>query len=654
MYEQQSHSLLNAILNQIEPEFANKDLRYFYTRLGANFYAIHSLLTKLYGDRPDFAEQAQRLVETLARKYINRSEALRLRDIAREQDYNWFLHQKWVGMALYTAGFAGDLKGMQDHLPYFQELGVNLIHVMPLMRCPEGKSDGGYAVSDFRDIDPRAGTLEDLKNLAVDMHERDMLLVLDVVLNHTSDEHEWAQKARAGYPPYRDYYFTFSNRNVPDMFEQSMPEVFPETAPGNFTWNEEMQRWVMTVFNSYQWDLNYSNPAVLIEMLDVILYWANKGADILRLDAVAFLWKKIGSTCQNEREAHLILQLLKDCCQVTAPGVLFIAEAIVAPVEVIKYFGEDAVIAKECEIAYNATFMALLWDAVATKNARLMNQAIRSLPVKLEHATWLNYIRGHDDIGLGFDDRDLLAVGYDPVGHRRFLIDYYTGKFAGSHARGVPFGENQKTGDARISGSLASLVGLQHAVEVGDEPAIADAIRIILLLHNLIFSFGGIPLLYYGDELGTFNDDAYRDDPLKMDDSRWVNRPRIDWEKAELRKKPGTLEYQIFSMLKTMISVHKEIEAFADFNNRDVIDVANPNLFVFERYHPSKPADRVLVVSNFSNKPQQLNLGELGGWGKSVHARRTQLVDAVTGQTPEQFNNTLVVPGYLFYWLIER
>ena len=654
MYEQQSHSLLNAILNQIEPEFANKDLRYFYTRLGANFYAIHSLFTKLYGERADFAEQAQRLVETLARQYINRSEELRLRDIARERDYNWFLQQKWVGMALYTSGFAGNLKGMQEHLHYFQELGVNLIHVMPLMRCPEGKSDGGYAVSDFRGIDPRAGTLQDLEELAAAMSQRGMLLVLDVVLNHTSDEHEWAQTARAGHQRYRDYYFTFANRNVPDMCEQSMPEVFPETAPGNFTWNEEMQRWVMTVFNTYQWDLNYSNPSVFIEMLDVVLFWANKGADILRLDAVAFLWKKIGSTCQNEREAHLILQLMKDCCQVTAPGVLFIAEAIVAPVEVIKYFGEDAVIAKECEIAYNATFMALLWDAIATKNARLMNQAIRSLPVKLERATWLNYIRGHDDIGLGFDDHDLVAAGYDPVGHRRFLIDYYTGKFAGSHSRGVTFGENQKTGDARISGSLASLVGLQHACEVGDEAAIVDAIKIILLLHNLIFSFGGIPLLYYGDELGTLNDDSYRDDPLKMDDSRWLNRPTMDWEKAELRKKPGTLEYQIFNPLKTMISVHKEIDAFADFNNRDVIDVENPYLFVFERYHPSKPADRVLVVSNFSDKPQQLNLGQLGGWGKNVHARKTQLLDVVTEQTPEQFNNTLVVPGYHFYWLVER
>lgn len=651
MYEQQSHSLLNAILNQIEPEFAQQDLRYFYTRLGANFYAIHSLFERLYGDRGDFEEQTQRLVETMARQYVRRPEHLRQQDIDREDDYNWFLSQRWVGMALYCNGFAGDLKGMRKHLNYFQELGINLVHIMPIMTCPEGRSDGGYAVSDFRNIDPRFGDLDDLDALAASMRERDMLLVMDVVLNHTSDQHEWAEKARAGYQPYTDYYYTFETRDVPDMFEQNMPEVFPETAPGNFIWDNQMQRWVMSVFNEYQWDLNYSNPAVFIEMLDVILFWANQGADILRLDAVAFLWKKIGSVCQNEREAHLILQLMKDCCQVTAPGTLFIAEAIVAPVEVTKYFGEDAIIAKECEIAYNATFMALMWDAVATKNARLLNQGIKSLPVKLERATWLNYIRCHDDIGLGFDDSDIALSGYEPASHRRFLLDYFTGKFPGSYARGVPFAQNDRTGDARISGSLASLVGLQHALETGDEQAIDEAIRVIVLLHSLVLSFGGLPLLYYGDEIGTMNDESYKDDPVKMDDSRWVHRPFIDWQKAEKRHQPGTVEYRIFNELKTLIAVHKQLDAFADFNNRDLLEVSNPHLFVFERYQINKPTDRVLVVANFAPQPQQLDLDDLGRWS---YALEGELVDVISGRHPARINDTLVVPGFGFHWLLER
>ena len=650
MYEQVSHTLLNDILNRIKPEISKQDLRHFYTRLGANFYSIHSLFQKLYGEREDFVAQAQKLVETMAMQYIKRPENLRRLDLAREKDYNWFLSQQLVGMALYCKGFAGNLKNLQEHLNYFQELGVNLIHVMPILPCPEGKSDGGYAVNDFREINPELGTLEDLRQLTAEMRERDLMLVLDVVVNHTSDMHYWAKCARAGEKKYQDYYYTFETRNIPDMFEQSMPEIFPETSPGNFTWDEEMGRWVMTVFNDFQWDLNYSNPSVFIEMLNIILFWANQGADVLRLDAVAFLWKKIGSTCQNEREAHLLLQLFKDCCQVTAPGVVYIAEAIVAPVEMIKYFGEDAVIAKECEIAYNATFMVLLWDAVATKNTCLLNQGIKSLPVKLERATWLNYVRCHDDIGLGFDDRDIVRCDYDPARHRKFLVDYFTGQFEDSHARGLPFGQNKKTGDARISGSLASLVGLEHALETGDNKAIDDSIKMILLLHSMILSFGGIPLIYYGDEIGTLNNDSYRDDPLKAGDSRWVHRPWFDWQKAERRNSPATVEYKIFTALKQMISIRKEITVFADFNNRELIEVENPHLFVFGRYHLQQPSEQVLVVANFSEHPQHLNLDDIGTW----KAQYGTLVDLYCGESPDIFKNSLVIPGYSFYWLCEK
>lgn len=352
MYEQISHSLLNSILDDLKPEIRRQDLRHFYTRLGANFYAIHSLFSTLYGHRDDFQLQMLRLVETMAKGYIDRSPELERLDIEREQDHNWFLSQKWVGMALYSNGFAENLADLGNKIGYFQELGINMVHIMPILMCPDGQSDGGYAISDFRQVDDRVGDLEDIRRIAQEFRKRNILLTLDIVLNHTSDEHEWAQKAKMGDRNFQDYYFIFENREIPDMFEQSMPEVFPETDPGNFTWNPEMEKWVMTVFHNYQWDLNYSNPRVFIEMLDIILFWANQGVDILRLDAVAFLWKKIGSSCQNERNAHLILQLMKDCCQVTAPGVLFIAEAIVAPVEVIKYFGEDAIAAKECEIAY--------------------------------------------------------------------------------------------------------------------------------------------------------------------------------------------------------------------------------------------------------------------------------------------------------------
>ncbi|MCB5185844.1 alpha-glucosidase C-terminal domain-containing protein [Methylobacillus gramineus] len=648
MYEQVSHSLLNDILIGLDPKVDSNDLKHFYIRLGANFYAIHSLFHQLYGDRRDFRLQMHKLVEVMAKQYTNRSSELRQSDLAREKDHDWFLSQKLAGYALYCQEYADSIHGMHSKLDYLQELGINLVHIMPLLDGPKGRNDGGYAVRDFRKIDSKYGTLKDLDNLSADMRSRDMLLVLDVVVNHTSDEHEWATKARKGQKKYQDYYYTYTDRKIPDLFEQTMPEVFPETAPGNFTWNAEMEKWVMTVFNDFQWDLNYKNPAVFIEMIDIILFWANHGADVIRLDAVAFLWKKVGSTCQNEREAHLILQLMKDCCQVTAPGALFIAEAIVAPVEIIKYFGEDAVNAKECEIAYNATFMALLWEAVATKKTILLEKGVRSLPTKLDRATWLNYIRCHDDIGLGFDDNDIREAGYDPQLHRRFLVDYYTGQYPASTATGVAFGRNEKTGDARISGSLASLAGLENALLIHDEAATAISINTIILLHSMIASFGGIPLLYYGDSIGTLNDNTYLSDENKHHDSRWVHRPRLNWDNAEKRHVEGTVEYRIFHPIKKILAIRKQIPAFADLNNREMLTISNPHLFAFLRFTSSGIHSRVLVVANFDTAAQTLELKDLEAVNVFEH---TQVRELYTDKVLSTRHGQLVIPPLGFYWL---
>jgi len=647
MYEQISHSLLNDILTQFKQP-KGEDWQHFYTRLGANFYAIHSLFQHLYGQRADFKEQLAKLVSVLAQQYSQRAPHLRAKDLEREKNHDWFMQQKWVGMALYCQGFAGDLANMREKLPYLQDLGVNLVHILPICDCPEEQNDGGYAVRDFRKVDARNGTMQDLEQLIAAMQQCDMLLTLDVVVNHTSDEHAWAIQAKQGVQQYQDYYYMYPDRTIPDMFEAAMPEVFPENAPGSFTLNPETGKWVMTVFNHYQWDLNYSNPAVFIEMVDIVLFWANKGVDILRLDAVAFLWKKIGSTCQNEREAHLILQLLKDCCQVTAPGVIFIAEAIVAPIEIIKYFGEDAINAKECEIAYNATFMALLWDAVATKQTVLLTKGVEDLPEKLDRATWLNYVRCHDDIGLGFSDKAIIEAGFDPVSHRRFLVDYYTGHYPESNARGFAFGVNKKTGDARISGALASLAGLESALANQDEPAIENAIMTIVLLHNLIMSFGGIPLIYYGDSVGTLNNDSYLQDENKMHDNRWVHRPTLDWDVMALRNEPGTVEQRLFSQIKQLIAIRKEISAFADLNNRELITLENPHLFAFHRFVQTGMHSKVVVVANFDTSPQSVPLQSFRQKGLFKGSVLTELY---SGQQIIPESDLLTIPKLTAYWL---
>ena len=649
MYEQISHCILNEILDQLKPEIREQELHHFYTRLGANFYSLFSLFQQLYGNRPDSKFHLLKLVEVMARQYILRSPELKKTDLAREKDFNWFLSPKWVGMTLYADGFTEDLKDLLSKISYFEELGINLVHIMPILECPENASDGGYAVSNYRKIDERVGDLEDIQNIAQEMKKKDILLVLDIVVNHTSNEHEWAEKARSGDQNYQNYYYTFKNREIPDMFERTLPDVFPQTAPGNFTWDEAMGKWVMTVFNNYQWDLNYQNPAVFCEMLDILLFWANKGVDILRLDAVAFLWKKIGGSSQNEPEAHILLQLFKDCCQITAPGTLFIAEAIVAPVEIVKYFGEDAINAKECEIAYNATLMALLWDAVATKNAKLLKQGIRNLPDKLERATWLNYIRCHDDIGLGFTDESIVQAGYEPYSHRQFLLNYFSGKFNDTAARGLLFGQNPKNNDARISGTLTSLIGLEKALEEDDQEKIDITIKHIILLHNIIFTFGGIPLIYYGDEIGTLNDYSYMGNLSKANDSRWAHRPKIDWNKERLRKIPGTIQHTIFSDLQQMIRARKEISAFGDFNNRELINLSNPHLFAFLRIDP-KNHEHILVISNFDATYQSLNLSEIDTPTLRFNDSK-EIKDLYSGEAPSLFKDQLVLPPFRFYWL---
>ncbi|MCL1074485.1 amylosucrase [Shewanella dokdonensis] len=649
MYEEVSHTLLNRILDELKPAIEPKDLRFFYSRLGANFYGIYKLFQRLYGNRRDFEQQLGTLVAVMARNYIARSSALKQVDRQREADHNWFLHQRWVGMALYANGFAKNLSDLVGKVDYFAELGVNLVHILPICECPLGKSDGGYAVSNFRKVDSRMGTNAQLQQIIDGLHRQSSLIALDIVVNHTSDQHAWAKQAMAGDARYQNYFYMFDDRTIPDMFEQTMPEIFPETDPGNFSWNEQAQKWVMTVFHNYQWDLNYSNPEVFIEMLDVILYWANQGVDILRLDAVAFLWKKIGSACQNEAEAHKVLQLFKDCCQVVAPGVIFIAEAIVSPSEIIKYFGEDAVVAKECDIAYNATFMALLWETVATKNAKLLNQGLKSLPMKLERATWLNYLRCHDDIGFGFDDRDIASVGYNPALHRKFLVDYFTGDFDHSSARGRPFGKNDKTGDARISGSLASLVGLQAGIETGDEQLIRNSHKHIIMLHSLIMSFGGIPLLYYGDEVATLNDYNYERDTDKSSDSRWLHRPTLDWQKMARRQQAGTLENQIFSDMQRLIRLRQQTDAFADFNNRDLLELGNDAVFGYVRYNYTNPSDKVVVIANLSAEPQRVDLEQLR---QAAYVEPTMLEDLWSGGPPSIFSNQLVLSGFRFYWLV--
>ncbi|NTU79637.1 MAG: amylosucrase [Chloroflexales bacterium] len=610
--------------------------RQFEARLCREWPRLFGLLLRLYGTHYDFFYHLEQILLAAARAWASRRPALRALDEVREANPTWYQSQRMIGAVLYVDLFAGTLGGLRERLPYLKQLGVTYLHLMPLFLAPEGNSDGGYAVSSYREVSPSLGTIADLAALADTLREEGISLVVDFVFNHTSDEHEWARRARAGDPEHEQFYFIFPNREVPDQYDRTLREIFPTVRRGSFTWDEGISRWVWTTFNSFQWDLNYANPAVFRAMGEELLFLANQGVEVLRLDAVAFIWKRLGTDCENQPEAHMIIQAYNALTRIACPALLFKSEAIVHPDEVLKYIGPG-----ESQLSYNPLLMALCWEALATREVRLLSQALRTRWRIPEGCAWVNYLRVHDDIGWTFDDNDARALGIDPWGHRQFLNAFYIGDHPASFARGVPFQANPDTGDARVSGTLASLAGLEQAMQERNPILVDLAIRRILLLYSVILSAGGVPLLYIGDEVATTNDYSYVRDPAKADDSRWIHRVPFDWSRSDRWDDMAKPEGYIYNELLRLISVRKEQPALAG-NMLEVFDTGSPHLLGYAR---RRGGQRILVVVNFSERPQSLAANRL-----RLHGLGYQFCDLNTGVRLGA-GETLSLAPYQFVWL---
>lgn len=609
---------------------------------GNYFDEISSLYQLLYTDHKYYEQGLEKLKSVTKNAVNQRPDFLNQRDQQKaNKPIKWFLDNRLVGMSLYIDRFCDTISGLHSRLDYLQDLGVNYLHLMPLFESPANESDGGYAVSDFRKIDAQYGSLEDLKNIIADLNKRDMYLMLDMVLNHTSRQHMWAQKALQGDVYYQEFYYMYDDPVIPAKYEAAMPEIFPESSPGNFTYLQEIDKWVMTVFHQYQWDLNFSNPLVLAEMIDIILFYSNLGVDVLRIDAPAFIWKKMGTNCQNLPEAHRILQLIKLLVSIASPGMAILGEAIVAPHEIMKYFGAGDARTKECDIAYNATMMALQWDALATGKTRIMKSGHSLLKSKPLGTTWINYTRCHDDIGLGYSDENIRDGGFDPMAHRAFLQSYYSGKFPGSPATGALFSVNPKTNDARISGSLASLCGLEQAILTGDKNLLANAIRKIILMQAQSFMLGGIPMIFYGDEAVYTNDYSYLNDAGKSYDNRWMHRPRIDWVKNNKTSEEGSPEYEVYQATKKLIAIRKKYNVLADKNNFEWLPDEDIHLSAFVR---NDEKQKLFCLFNYS--PLQVYIS---CYIFKSHAFEGQTIYDVWNETPIQIGKDeemLKIPGY--------
>ncbi len=615
----------------------------FQARLEANFERLFDLLLHLYGEQYDFFYHLESILETAARMWLARPDELKTLDAEREADPAWFQSQEMLGGVCYVDLFAGDLAGLRSKISYFKELGLTYLHLMPLFLSPEGENDGGYAVSSYRQVDPNLGTMTQLSELAAELRREGISLVLDLVYNHTSDEHEWAQLALAGDPDYQAYYYIFPDRRMPDAYDANLREIFPDVRRGSFTYRPEIDSWVWTTFHSFQWDLNYRNPVVFNRMAEEMLFLANAGIEVMRLDAVAFTWKELGTSCENLPEAHMLIQAFNALARIAAPALLFKSEAIVHPDDVARYIAPG-----ECQLSYNPLLMALLWETLATREVRLLRHSMQERFDINSQCAWVNYVRCHDDIGWTFSDEDAAHLGINGFDHRQFLNAFYTGRFEGSFARGLPFQFNPTTHDMRISGSCASLAGLEKALREetasesqGDVSPVELAIRRVLLLHSVMLSIGGIPLTYLGDEIGTLNDYSYRDDPDKADDSRWVHRPAADWEKYARRHDEETLEGQIYAQLQELIRLRKAHPALGP-GETEIIDSGSPHVFGYVRRHGGQ---RILILANFVEREQRISANEL-----RLHGLSYSFTDLVTG---EQFSldQDLVLGPCRFVWL---
>lgn len=605
----------------------------FEARLRALLPDLQDTLEHVYG--PEAALRTTERLAAIARAaHDARPAALRTLDEQRLRTPDWFQQPGMVGYAAYADRFAGTLAGVGERASYLRDLGVGYLHLMPLLTPRPAPNDGGYAVMDYRSVRADLGTVDDLRDLATTLRGEGISLCLDLVLNHVAREHEWAVAARAGDPGKRAYFHVYDDRSVPDAFEETLPEVFPDFAPGSFTWDDELAGWVWTTFNDYQWDVDWSNPAVLCEYADIILGLANLGVEVFRLDAIAFIWKRLGTDSQNQPEVHELTRALRTVARIAAPAVLFKAEAIVGPADLPAYLGVGRHRGRVSDLAYHNGLMVQVWSMLATADVALTTRALQQLPQPPSTTAWVTYARCHDDIGWAISDEDASAVGLDPAAHRRFLSDWYSGAFPGSWARGLVFQQNEATGDRRISGSLASLAGL----EAGDPGATAR----ILLTHAVVLSFGGLPVIWMGDELGLTNDTGWSDDPAHAADNRWVHRPRMPWPVVESGHDP----HGIVAGLRHLVDVRRAVPHLHAASPTEVWDPRDPRVLLVVRRHPRGP---LLAAANASGEEAWVASDVLHWLGLHTDGLR----DALTGAPPELHDGAVRLAPYAAVWLYD-
>ncbi|MDE7416795.1 MAG: amylosucrase [Lachnospiraceae bacterium] len=610
-----------------------KEESVFQERLGRHHDELRWLYMELYDNDSMFAELCDRMRDF----YLKRNKELKTSDQKRVTDQNWYKQNDMLGMMFYIDNFAGNMKGVESKLDYIEACNVNYIHLMPFLDTPEGRSDGGYAVSDFRKVQEKLGSMEDLDSLTTACHKKGINVCMDFVMNHTSEDHEWAKKARQGDGEYMSRYFFFNNAKEPDMYERTVPQVFPTTAPGNFTWLPDIGHYVMTTFYPYQWDLNYKNPRVFNEMMYNFLYLANRGIDIIRIDAVPYIWKELNTPCRNLLQVHTIVRMMRMISEIVCPGVLLLGEVVMEPEKVTPYFG--TVEKPECHMLYNVTTMATTWHTVATRDVKLLKKQLDIVNALPKDYVFLNYLRCHDDIGWGLDYATLKMDGMEERAHKKYLNDYFQGYDGDSHSRGELYNADPVTGDARFCGTTASMCGVEKAGFEQDDAAMERAVKLDLMLHAYMFMQSGIPVLYSGDEIGQVNDYTYKDDPNKAADSRYLHRGAMNWKLAENVKDTETVEGKIFQGLKQLEQIRKTEKVFVSNADTWTIETWDPSVLCIGRYYDG---DKLIGLFNFSEYDKTAWIDEADG----------DYMELISGSEMKPVG--VKIPAYGFYYIKKK
>lgn len=602
-------------------------------RMEKHFDELRWLYMELYDNSSMFAE----LCDKMEGFYKERKKELKALDEKREMNQGWYKKNDMLGMMFYIDNFARNMKGVESKLDYIEQCNVNYIHLMPFLETPKGRSDGGYAVSDFRKVQTELGTMEDLEGLTAACHKKGINVCMDFVMNHTSEDHEWAKKARQGDGEYMSRYFFFDNSYIPSLYEKTVPQVFPTTAPGNFTYLEKEGKFVMTTFYPYQWDLNYKNPRVFNEMMYNFLYLANRGIDIIRIDAVPYIWKELNTSCRNLPKVHTIVRMMRMIGEIVCPGILLLGEVVMEPEKVVPYFG--TVEKPECHMLYNVTTMATTWHTVATRDVRLLKKQldiVNSLP---KEYVFLNYLRCHDDIGWGLDYGTLMAEGIGERSHKQYLNDYFQGYAGNSNSRGELYNADPVTGDARFCGTTASMCGVEKAGFEQNDEAMEKAIQMDVMLHAYMFMQSGIPVLYSGDEIAQVNDYTYKENPDKAADSRYIHRGAMNWKLAENISRPDTVEARMFHRLGKLEQIRKKEKVFMSNADTWTIETWDPSVLCIGRY---MEGEKIIGLFNFSEFDKTAWINETDG----------DYTDLISGSVMKA--SGVNIPAYGFYYLKKK